>query len=194
MKSPVAVTLMGLLLAACASAPVHYYSLLPAPSAPAAPRSARYAIEILPVAVPAEADRPEWVARRADGSIEILSGAQWAAPLDEEIRAAFAAELTGATGAPLADGLDAVHQPVLRLKLSLRRFDIAPHQPIQIETDWSLGAPGHARLQCAERFSARPVATDAQTLATIRQWQDALAQQIAQTVLSWRNDVLPPCP
>jgi uncharacterized lipoprotein YmbA len=185
--------LFVLLLTACASEPIHYYSLLPTSLPPAMTQPTHYAIELLPVNVPAESDRLEWVARQGDGSVKILTNVKWAAPLGEEVRDAIGALLAGEIGTSLANGMAIDSLSVLRLKLSLRRFDIAPGQPVLITTDWSLGAPGGLRLFCTNHFSAPSSHSTAEALATLRHWQLTLAQEIGRATQEWNIRTMPTC-
>ena len=64
---------LAVALSGCAlpqSPPVRYHTLLPAETQ-AAPSTQRLAWELLPVAVPAQVDRPQWVVRAADGSLAV---------------------------------------------------------------------------------------------------------------------------
>jgi len=179
------ILLSATLMCACASPPVHYYSLAPTTSSSATRQRARVALDILPVSLPAEIDRPEWITRYPGGSIEILGNKRWAAPLGEELQAALAAQLQEETRMPLPDSISAPDLPRLRLKLTLQRFDIAPGQPTEIVANWSLGVPGKPHLFCPLEFKAPTAQTDIAALANVRRWQNALAQQIGQALLAW---------
>lgn len=195
-KSSSIVLLSTALMGACASPSLHYYSLQPTETSPTARLPARMALDILPVSLPAEADRPEWIMRYPDGSIEILSSKRWAAPLGEELQAALAAQLADATGMQLPDSSSAPNLPSLRLKLALQRFDIAPGRPTNIVAHWSLGLPNKPYLYCPLNFEAAAAPTDIAALANIRQWQKALAHQISQVIRAWsaNGSTRPTCP
>ena len=83
-------------LAGCASAPMHYYTLMtpagtaaPAPAAPAP-----YPFELLPVTVPAQVDLPQLVVRQGGQGVAVLQGQRWIAPLGDEVRGALSSDLT----------------------------------------------------------------------------------------------------
>jgi len=195
-KSSGIILLSTALLGACASPPLHYYSLVPTETSPSAQHPARMALDILPVSLPAEVDRSEWIMRNQDGSIEILSSKRWAAPLGEELQAALAAQLVDETGMPLPDPASAPHLPILRVKLTIQRFDIAAGQPTNIAANWSLGLPNKPYLYCPLNFEAAAAPTDIAALANIRLWQKALAHQIGQAILAWSTtgSKPPTCP
>src|SRR5436309_2906138 len=75
------------LLAGCASVQApRYHTLMPSPAAtvrPLAPAGSM-AWEVLPVAVPAGVDQPQWVVTTVDGSLAVLEQERWIAPLGEE--------------------------------------------------------------------------------------------------------------
>ena len=195
MRISICMVMTSVALAACASAPVHYYSLQPPASLPVAVPGAHFALDVLPVDIPPEADRPEWIARNTDGSVRILPNSQWAAPLGTELQSALSTQLENRTGVLLVDSMAPSSLPVLRLKLSIRRFDIAPGHPTDIDTEWSLGAPGKPHLFCRHHFTANVTSSDTAALAAIRQWEDELSDQIGHTILSWdaRAVALPAC-
>jgi uncharacterized lipoprotein YmbA len=144
------------MLAACASAPTHFYTLLPpAPSQVAAAAPAEFAIDVEAVGVPAEVDQAAWLVRTGPGQVAVLDDERWAAPLADELRAALAEELSQRLGARdvfNAAGHSAV--PVYRIALRVRRFDSAPGQYALIEADWSVsGRDGDHGLVCSSRVS-----------------------------------------
>ncbi|MGH8746285.1 MAG: PqiC family protein [Burkholderiales bacterium] len=132
---------LGLALAGCASAPIHYYTLVaPAgaaqPAAPAAP----YQFELLPVGIPAQADRPQLLVRQGAQGVLPLEGERWIAPLSDEARAALAADLARELNAEDASGLPTGSPLRLRIKVDLRRFDSVPGAYVLIEAAWSVSA------------------------------------------------------
>src|SRR6185312_11842720 len=74
-------------LAGCASAPLHYYTLMtPAGStAGNAAAPAPYPFELLPVGVPAQVDVPQLVVREGGQGVQPLDGQRWIAPLGDEV-------------------------------------------------------------------------------------------------------------
>lgn len=155
----------GVLLAACASAPLHYYTLV-APAdesagglvAPAAGASVAPALpfELLPVGVPAQVDQPQLVVREGGQGVALLGSERWIAPLGDEVRSALSADLARALHSADVSGLPGNGQPLLRIKLDLRRFDSAPGSYALIEAAWSvrlLHGAQPATLACTSRVS-----------------------------------------
>lgn len=154
LRYPLVATL-AVALAACASAPMHYYTLIapaPAGNAPAvAPASLRFAL--LPVGIPAQADQPQMVVREGGQGVELLDGRRWIAPLGDEVRGALSADLSRDMGAQDVSGLPAGDASVLRIKVDLRRFDSVPGQYALIDAAWSVHAlKGDTLLACTSRI------------------------------------------
>lgn len=187
-----------LLLAGCASAPVHYYTLLPpaATSLPAVPAAA-LPFELLTVGVPAQADQPQLVVRQGDQGVAILDGERWAAPLADEVHGALASDLARALPARDVTGVAAPGQPVLRVKVDLRRFDAAPGDYASIDAAWSLRVAKANRddeLACTSRVR-EPVGAGYPALVDgYQQALDTLAQRIAQAARSFEVGQGAVCP
>lgn len=155
----------GVLLAACASAPLRYYTLV-APAdesagglvAPAAVASVAPSLpfELLPVGVPAQVDQPQLVVREGGQGVALLGSERWIAPLGDEVRSALSADLARALHSADVSGLPGNDQPLLRIKLDLRRFDSAPGSYALIEAAWSvrlLHGAQPSTLACTSRVS-----------------------------------------
>ncbi|MDR3385747.1 MAG: PqiC family protein [Rudaea sp.] len=147
---------IAVLLASCASAPTHFYTLLPPVQvqAPAVP-PAGFAIDFEPVVVPAEVDQASWLIRTGPGQVALLDNERWAVPLADELRAVLADELTQRLGAREADdGTDHAGVPVYRIRMQVRRFESVPGKYALIEADWTVaGAQGDRVLSCGSRVS-----------------------------------------
>jgi uncharacterized lipoprotein YmbA len=145
----------------CASAPMHYYTLMPpadsvSPDAAhaAAPSAAGLPFELLPVKVPAQVDQPQLVVREGGQHVALLEGERWIAPLGDEVRAALSAGLSKDLHSADVSGLPAGGQPRLRIQLDLRRFDSQLGRRALIEAGWSvrvLDAPHAGALACSSR-------------------------------------------
>lgn len=151
-------------LGACASAPLHYYTLIPpaggyAPTATKAAISmqpAAFKFELLPVAVPPQVDQPQLVVRQGDQGMQMLEGERWIAPLADEVRGALSADLARTLDTQDVSGLPAGSQPVLRIKVDIRRFDSAPGSYALIDASWSLRvAKGDGALACTSQVTAQ---------------------------------------
>lgn len=131
-------------LAACSSAPTHYYTLVPVPTpTSAAARTVAapaFQFEMLQVRVPVQVDQPQVVVRQGDGGLNLLETERWSAPLADEFHDALVGQLEARLGTRDLAGLPkAAGVPVLSLQTDIRRFDSLPGQYALIDVVWSLG-------------------------------------------------------
>ncbi len=203
----------ALALAACASAPLHYYTLVaPADSsasglvasidesaggsvanagAPSLP------FELLPVSVPMQVDQPQLVVREGGQGVALLDSERWIAPLGDEVRGALSADLARELHSQDVSGMPASDKPLLRIKLDLRRFDSQPGSYALIEGVWNVrllhGAHSSA-LACTSRISV-PVGPGYPAL--VQGHQRAIAQLAARIAAAGRllgSGQTPVCP
>ena len=188
----------ALCLSACASAPVHYHTLLPpAETSASAQPPAPFLIELLPVGVPVQIDQPQLVIRQGGSGVAVLDGERWAGPLAEEIRTALSARLSHDLGTRDVAGLArAGDRQLVRIKLQLRRFELIPGQGVRLAADWSLGVAdeaGNARLSCGASF-ATPVQGGYPALVEAQQALIArLAERIGADARAWSQSRTQPC-
>ena len=147
----------ALALAGCASAPMHYYTLMAlagAPTAAVGQGAAGLPFELLPVSVPAQVDVPQLVLREGGQRVAMLEGRRWIAPLGSELRAALSADLARQLHSDDLSGLADGQRPLLRITLDLRRFDSQLGDHALIEAGWSVRVlhADHGRaLACSSR-------------------------------------------
>ncbi|EIK93949.1 hypothetical protein PMM47T1_24483 [Pseudomonas sp. M47T1] len=127
-------------LAACSSAPTHYYTLVPtAPQNPEAVAAPAFQFEMLGVRMPVQVDQPQMVVRQSTGALAILETERWGAPLADEFHDALAGQLELKLGTRDLAGLPKVaDKPVVSLQTDVRRFDSLPGQYALIDVVWSL--------------------------------------------------------
>ncbi|WAH56320.1 PqiC family protein [Pseudomonas silvicola] len=127
-------------LAACSSAPTHYYTLVPTAPQHAAPVAAPgFQFEMLSVRMPVQVDQPQLVVRQSGGGLAILETERWGAPLADEFHDALAGQLEQKLGTRDLAGLPkATDKPVVSLQTDVRRFDSLPGQYALIDVVWSL--------------------------------------------------------
>lgn len=145
----------AVLLTACASAPMHYYTLLPSASAEPSSPVAALAFEVLPVSVPAQVDQPQLVVREGGQSVFLLESERWIAPLGDEVRGALSADLARALPGRDVGGMSSNGKPVLQVRLDLRRFDSQPGSYALISGAWSVRLEHdgkHKVLACNSRI------------------------------------------
>jgi len=167
------------LFAGCSSvAPPRFHTLMPAPAsvAPKVVAAGALAWEVLPVAIPARVDQPQWVVRTADGSLAVLEQERWIAPLADEIRAAVAERLTQTLGAPLPAAA-AEPRNRWRVRIDVQRFESAPGREARLEATWTVRSEsdGAATLSCRGEF--------VQPLASVGYRALALGHQLAVSQL-----------
>ncbi|HEX7816968.1 PqiC family protein [Dyella sp.] len=155
---------MSLALGACASAPLHYYTLVPpaggyvptATQAAVPAQPANFKFELLPVGIPAQVDQPQLVVRSGDQGMQMLDGERWIAPLADEVRGALSSDLSRTLHTQDVTGLPVGDQPVLRIKVDLRRFDSAPGSYALVDAAWSLHAlKGNKTLACTTQVTTQ---------------------------------------
>ncbi len=195
--SPLLAATVIALLAACASAPIHYYTLLPPPAGVPASSATPIAFEVLPVSVPAQVDQPQLVVRQGGQSVALLDGHRWIAPLADEIRGALATDLARELPGRNVSGMSTGDKPLLQVTLELRRFDSQPGSYALIEGAWSvrlLHAAKPAMVACTSRIR-ESVGTGYDAL--VQGHQRALAElavQVAGAARSLATDQSAICP
>jgi uncharacterized lipoprotein YmbA len=183
-------------LAACASAPLRYYTLI-APAGAAAPAAAPtpFRFALLPVGIPAQVDQPQLVVRQGGQGVAMLDGQRWIAPLGDEVRGALSADLARDLGTQDVSGLPAGTAPVLRIKVDLRRFDSVPGQYALIDAAWSVHAlKGDAILACTSRIRENVGDGFDALVAGHQQALAALATRIAAVAPAVADGQSPACP
>lgn len=187
---------LTLTLASCASPPSNFYTLTDAAAttgarAPAAP----YAIDVSPVTIPEQVDRPQIVVTRGGGRVDILEESRWAAPLKNELTSAISRNLTQRLGAmdvyglPRADGLT-----VYRVATSVQRFEAMPGDRAALTAVWSVRqVPGEVVLTC--RFAdTEPASGGIDGVVTAqRKLVDRLADGIGNAIATRAQGGAPRC-
>lgn len=209
----IAMRLLGtgaaLALAACASAPLHYYTLVapadesagglvaPAGDTPVNPGQPSLPFELLPVSVPAQVDQPQLVVREGGQGVALLGSERWIAPLNDEVRSALSTDLARELNSQDVSGMPGNGKPLLQIKLDLRRFDSQPGSYALIEGAWSvrlLRGQHPAALACTSRIN-ETVGPGYDALVQGHQRAiGALAAQIATAARLLGNGQTPVCP
>ena len=186
-------------LAACASAPVNYYTLIPSsdnmpPENSASPASFQF--ELMPISVPAQDDVPQLVVRQGGQAVIPLNGERWAAPLADEVRGALSVDLAHRMSAQDISGGVAVNgKPVLRIKVDLRRFDSSPGNYALIDATWTVRElHSQAVITCSSRISEGAGQGYAELVAGHQQALSTLAGQIASVAPAMAQGSVPECP
>ena len=133
-----------LLGTACASAPAHYHTLVPAVAtdparAPESPYRTNYPVAVERVVVPAQVDRFEMVLRRDDGEVALMENELWIAPLSEEVKNALSLDIARELGSD--EGYDVGRgAPAVSIRVEIGRFDSSLGRYALIEAAWQLRA------------------------------------------------------
>ncbi|NYT63624.1 membrane integrity-associated transporter subunit PqiC [Alcaligenaceae bacterium] len=150
--------LLGGALAACASTPPSYYTLLSASQAEVGsalpPVSSKYAISVQTVQLPEQVDRLQIVlADPSSTQVIPLSSALWAAPLSDEIRNALASDLSYKLGVmDVANGMVSASLPLWKIAVRVQRFESIYDRRVTLDASWRLtpvNQPGKKTRLCS---------------------------------------------
>jgi uncharacterized lipoprotein YmbA len=185
-------------LAACSSAPAHFYTLHHSENArvDAAVTASRFLIDVQPVAVPAQVDQQELLVRESEQRVAVLDNERWAAPLAAELREALAADLASALGTHDVHGL--AHpsaMPVYRIQVDIRRFDSWPGRHALIEADWAIRGDADRTLASCTSNASENVEPGYDALVQGHQRAIAhIAADVAAVLRAVAAGNAPPCP
>lgn len=184
---------LALALVACRSANSEYYTLVSPPSERPTPVSEAFQLDVLPVDVPPEVDRPEIVVREGRGKLTPVETRSWISPLTRELRHALSDDLINALHVrDVAGATPVANIPTYRIKLVVQRFDSSLGTRVSIEAISTIrdansqtpavvcshraseaAGPGYEQL--AEAHQRAVAAIAAQVAATIRGMQTGAA-------------------
>jgi uncharacterized lipoprotein YmbA len=184
--------------AACTSAPIRYYTLIPPPDQPLQALEATLAIDVRVAHIPPELNRSELMVRTGRTETTLLENERWASPMKEEIKAAVRLELQrrlgGMSGLPSSFTKLALDVDVQRLEAELGQYAL-------LEASWRAilsGAgqpPSGARVMtCTFRADEK---IDSGYAAMVEGYQReiaALAEAIVAVLRSSAAAVDAPCP
>ncbi len=188
---------LALVLAACASPPVHYYTLMRQGDSAGAllPKPASFVFSLLPVSIPPQLDQAQLVVRSGVVSVLVLNGRRWLAPLADEVHSALAAELAHDTGAQNVSGLPPGNKPMVRIKVNLHRFDAVPARYVLLDANWSVRSLTHKHvLVCSSRIRKHADSAFAALVAAQQQALAELARRIASVTKALSTGRTPKCP
>jgi uncharacterized lipoprotein YmbA len=185
-------------LAACSSPPVHYHTLLAPAMAPATGAPAAFAIDVLPVGIPAQLDQQQLVVRDGASGLVVQDGERWSGPYADEIRNALAAQLASSLNVRDVTGLGtASGTTVMRIQVQVRRFDAWVGDKVQFDGTWRLnlaGADDKSRLLCSSRFEIPAPGGYPQVVQAQQRVLGKLAAEIAGSARAWDGAAGGACP
>jgi len=150
---------VAIVAAGCATAPSRFYTLEATASAPADDAgTARYAVIVGPVSVPASVDRPEFVVQVAPNRVEVDEFNRWAAPLGDSIARAVAVDLTALLGTPhVATAPLANFDPAYRVTIDVQRFESIPGETTVLEAVWVVRKAAGGDVRSGRTVAREPV-------------------------------------
>lgn len=95
---------LGLMLCACASAPVRYYTLLGSVPPARSPTASNLWVNVGPVGVPSDLDQQAMVVRHSATRVDVLDSEQWASPLARKCEARCRRRYPAGSGRPTCTG------------------------------------------------------------------------------------------
>jgi len=180
MRLRMALFAAALCLVSCASnaPPPRYHTLLAAPAGAAASATPARPWQLLPVLVPAQVDRPQWVVRTGDDSLAVLEQERWIAPLGDEIAAALTDVLGRRLGPP------SLASDTWRVRVDVQRFDSVPGRLARLAVTWALQAPGATAvaLNCGRTLEQQATGGYAALAAAHREAVAKLGAEIASAL------------
>ena len=175
-RGGVSIVLAAALSAGCgASAPARFYTLQSNATPDGLP-AASYGIVVAHVSVPAVVDRPQFVVQVAPNRVEIDEFNRWAAPLNETIADAVAADLGARLGTPnVATAMRGSFDPAYRVTIDVQRFDSIAGEAVLVEAVWAV-ANTKSGLVRTGKTSARERVEDSTVDALAAAHSRALAE------------------
>jgi uncharacterized lipoprotein YmbA len=110
----------------CTSAPVRYYTLIPAPDIALPASKTSLAIDVRVIHTPPQLNRSELMVRTGPTEVTLLENERWASPVNDEIKDALRLELrhrfSRISGLPVASAKLTLDIDVQRLEAELGRY------------------------------------------------------------------------
>ena len=140
------ISLIGAMVAGCASAPSHFYTLNSTAKANGAP-ALKCSVIINPVSVPASVNEPQFVITTAPNQVEVDEFNRWDAPLDDAIARVISADLVTllrtqrVSSAPIADFGPAYHVTIRVERFESIRGEGKQNGDALVDAIWSVSSP-----------------------------------------------------
>jgi uncharacterized lipoprotein YmbA len=179
--------------AACTSAPIRYYTLIPPPDKPLTTTPATLAIDVRVVHVPPQLNRSELTVRTGAAETTLLENERWASPVKDEIKEVVRLELQRRLGAAI--GLPP-RVTKLTIDIDVQRLEAEFGRYALLEASWSASlsgtgqAPRGARgTSCAFRAHENIPSGYAAMVGGYQREIAALADAIAAGLASSASDI-----
>jgi len=185
-------------MAACSSAPIRYYTLIPPEAPQAAPaKAATIAIDVRAVHTPAQLDRAELMIRTGPTEMTLLENERWASPITYEIREAAQLELQHRL-AQMIDSSSLRAFTKLSVTIEIQRLEAELGRYALLEASWSSKLSGASRASsdiivknCAFRAYEEIRSGYAEIVEGYQRETRALADAIASASTSSGNVSVP---
>lgn len=191
-----------LTLAACASAPTGYHTLLAPHTVPDAHPVATpaYQFEMQQVRMPVQVDQPQLVVRQGQGTLAILEAERWGAPLADEFHDALTQRLEQRLGTRDIAGLPRTPgMALLTVRTDVRRFETVPGHYALVDVVWSLGlatpgTTGRRNLTCSTLLQQASSGGINDLVLAHQGLIDQLSVAVARTANQWVVNPSSSCP
>jgi uncharacterized lipoprotein YmbA len=121
------------ILAACASTPIHYYTLTPPPGKALRAVQETPAIDVRVVHIPPQLDRAELMVRTGSTETALLENERWASPMKDEIKNAVRIELQRRLGETTGSASSFTK---LAIDIDVQRFEAELGRYALFEATW----------------------------------------------------------
>lgn len=191
--------LCAVALASCSSPPVNFYTL----SSPMLPETTSsiniIPFELRPVRVPLQVDQPQLVLNTSNTTLAVRENDRWGAPLADEFHDALMQRLEQGFNSRNLSGLPKPSSTeVLRVQVTLRRFESAPTQHAAIDAVWNLALSRQQETSRSLTCSSRIIMPAGETLSALvqahQQALDELAKVLTRTGSAWYVNEHTSCP
>lgn len=193
MKKQLCCFVVFMALAACSSAPTHYYTLVSDTDPASVAKMVPFQYTLTTVIVPVQVDQPQIVIRQGESRVQILETERWVAPLADEVKMALSHQLTLQMGR--AEGAGVAREsgsPHVSLQVDVRRFESAPGRYALIDATWSLRTrvtDGTYRILTCNSVIRREGRVEIGKLVLAhQQMMTELATHIVRTLKPWMSD------
>ncbi len=124
-------------VAACASAPSHFYTL--SAVAPQAAAQSKVAIAVGPVTIPPAIDRPQIVVTTGPNQVALDDFNRWASPVQDNLVRVVADNLTAILGTPRVMLYPTIANDVdFRVQIEVRNFESTPGKSAALDAVWTV--------------------------------------------------------
>ncbi len=181
-------------VAACTSAPIRYYTLIPPPDKALPAAQATLTTDVRVVHIPPQLNRSGLMVRSGPTETTLLENERWASPLADEIKEAVRLELQRRlTGLPPSSTKLVIDIDVQRLEAELGRYAL-------LEASWSANLSGAGQSRNATRVTTCTFRAEEEIhsgyAGMVEGYQreiTALADAIAAVLTKFANDIDAPC-